>query len=90
MFLRSLSKTLTCFFYTKRGLLIATYIISAKMAVQEAWLRGLKWDEEFRDDLKLTTRQWAKQLPGQLPGQHPTLLSTPRGNSGRHHDSYIR
>ena len=33
------------------------------MALQEAWLRGLEWDEEFPDDLKLTTHQWAKQLP---------------------------
>ena len=33
------------------------------MALQEAWLRGLEWDEDFPDDLKLTTHQWAKQLP---------------------------
>ena len=33
------------------------------MALQEAWLRGLEWDEEFPDDLKLTTHQWAKQWP---------------------------
>ena len=39
------------------------YIISAKMALQETWLRGLEWDEEFRDNLKLTTHQRAKQLP---------------------------
>jgi len=30
------------------------------MALQEAWLRGLEWDEEFPE---LTTHQWAKQLP---------------------------
>ena len=41
----------------------APYIIIAKMALQEAWLRGLEWDEEFPDDLKLITHQWAKQLP---------------------------
>ena len=33
------------------------------MALQEAWQRGLEWDEEFLDDLKLTTHQWAKELP---------------------------
>jgi len=33
------------------------------MALQEAWLRGLDWDEEFPDDLKSTTLQWTKQLP---------------------------
>ena len=54
-------------FYTKRCLLsriaalfdplqlLAPYIIRAKMALQEAWLRGLEWDEEFPDDLKLIT-----------------------------------
>lgn len=36
------------------------------MALQEAWLRGLEWDEEFPDDLKLITHQWAKQLPEAL------------------------
>ena len=33
------------------------------MALQEAWLCGVEWDEEFPDDLKLTTHQWAKRLP---------------------------
>ena len=33
------------------------------MALQEAWLRVLEWDEEFPDDLKLTTHQWTKRLP---------------------------
>ena len=46
--------------------LLAPYIIRAKMALQEAWLRGLEWDEEFSDDLKLITHQWAKQLPEAL------------------------
>ena len=68
-------KEINLSFYTKRGLLsriatlfdplqfLAPYIIRAKMALQEAWQRGLEWDEEFPDDLKLTTHQWAKQLP---------------------------
>ena len=38
-------------------------IIGVQLTLQEAWLRGLKWDEEFPDDLKLTTHQWAKQMP---------------------------
>ena len=65
-------KEINMSFHTKRGLLsriatmfdplqfLAPYIIRAKMALQEAWLRGLEWDEEFPDDLKLTTHQWAK------------------------------
>ena len=67
-------KEINLSFYTKRGLLsrIATlfdplqflvpYVIRAKMALQEAWLRGLEWDEEFPSDLKVTTQQWAEQL----------------------------
>ena len=59
-------KELNLSIYTKRGLLsriatlfdplqfLAPYTIRAKMALQEAWLRGLEWDEEFPDDLKLT------------------------------------
>ena len=43
---------------------LVPYIISwAKMALQEACLRGLEWDDEFPDDLRLITHQWAKQLP---------------------------
>ncbi|KAL9959892.1 hypothetical protein ACROYT_G033265 [Oculina patagonica] len=61
--------------YTKRGLLsrittlfdplqfLAPYTIRAKMALQESWLRGLNWDEEFPDDLKASTQQWVEQLP---------------------------
>ncbi|PFX25917.1 hypothetical protein AWC38_SpisGene9441 [Stylophora pistillata] len=42
---------------------LAPYIIRAKMGLQEAWLRGLERDEEFPDDLKLSTHRWAEQLP---------------------------
>ena len=41
---------------------LAPYTVRAKMALQEAWLRGLDWDEEFPDDLKASTRQWVEQF----------------------------
>ena len=41
---------------------LAPYVIRAKMALQEAWLRGLEWDEDFPSDLKVTTQQWVEQL----------------------------
>ncbi|XP_078384744.1 uncharacterized protein LOC144667213 [Oculina patagonica] len=44
-------------------LFLAPYTIRAKMALQESWLRGLNWDEEFPDDLKASTQQWVEQLP---------------------------
>ena len=68
-------KEINPFFYTRWGLLsriatlfdpllfLAPYIIRAEMALQEPWLRGHEWDEEFAHDLKLTTHQWARQLP---------------------------
>ena len=40
----------------------APYVIRAEMGLQQAWLRGLEWDEEFPSDLKVTTQQWAEQL----------------------------
>ena len=51
------------------------------MALQEAWLRGLEWGEEFPDDLKLTTHQWAKQLP------EASQVKIPRCN--RHHEEVV-
>ena len=42
---------------------LAPYITRAKIVLQEVWLQCLEWDEEFPDNLRLTTHQWAKQLP---------------------------
>ena len=50
--------------------LLAPYIIRAKMVLQEPWLRGLEWDEEFPDNLKLTTQQWAKAEQVKIPHCH--------------------
>ena len=51
------------------------------MALQEAWLRGLEWDEEFPADSKLTTHQWAKQLPEAPQVKIP--------HSYRHHEEAV-
>ena len=37
------------------------------MVLQEAWLRCLEWDEEFPDDFKMTTHQWAKAEQVKIP-----------------------
>ena len=41
------------------------------MALQKAWLRGLKWDEEFPDDFNFINHQWAIQLPEALQVKIP-------------------
>ena len=46
------------------------------MVLQEPWLRGLEWDEEFPDDLKLTTQQWAKAEKVKLKSH--VAIDTPR------------
>ena len=56
--------------------LLAPYIIRGKMVLQEPWLRGLEWDEEFPDDLKLTTQQWAKAEKVKLKSH--VAIDTPR------------
>ena len=60
--------------YTNRGFLkklatlfdplqmLAPFTIRARMAVQETWLLGLEWDEEFPVELKKCQR-WFHQLP---------------------------
>ena len=61
--------------YTKRGFLkklamlfvplqmLAPFTIRARMAMQETWLLGLGWDDEFPSDLKKTCQEWFSQLP---------------------------
>lgn len=61
--------------YTKRGFLkrlatvfdplqmLAPFTIRARMAMQETWLMGLGWDDEFPEDLKSRCQKWLRQLP---------------------------
>ena len=61
--------------YSKRGFLkklamlfdplqmLAPFTIRARMAIQETWLLGLDWDDEFPSDLKKTCEEWFSQLP---------------------------
>ena len=60
--------------YSKRGFLnklamlfdplqmLVPFTIRARMALQEAWLLGLDWDDEFPGDLKKTCQEWFSQL----------------------------
>ncbi|KXJ25782.1 hypothetical protein AC249_AIPGENE2091 [Exaiptasia diaphana] len=59
---------------TKRGLLsrvatlfdplqmAAPFTIRAKIALQDAWLEGLVWDEEFSGTLRTTVEKWLQEL----------------------------
>ena len=61
--------------YTKRGFLkklamlfgplemLAPFTVRARMAMQETWLLGLCWDDEFPSDSKKTGQKWFSQLP---------------------------
>ena len=61
--------------YTKRGFLkrlatlfdplqmISPCTVQAKMMLQEAWLLGLGWDEQFPDPLRKRCEEWFCQLP---------------------------
>lgn len=61
--------------YTKRGFLkklatlfdplqmLAPFTIRARMALQETWLLGLGWDEEFPVELEKRCKEWFSQLP---------------------------
>ena len=61
--------------YTNRGFLrklamlfdllqiLAPFTITARMVMQETWLPGLGWDDEFPTDLKKTWQEWFSQLP---------------------------
>ena len=78
------------FSYTKRGLLsriatlfdpvqfLAPYVIRAKMALQESWLRGLDWDEEFPEDLRASVQRWIEQLPRVAEIRIPRCYRTER------------
>ena len=61
--------------YTKRGFLkklailfdqlqmLAPFTIKARVVMQETWLLGFGWDDEFPSDLKKTCQEWFSQLP---------------------------
>ena len=61
--------------YTKRGFLkklatlfdplqmLAPFTIRARMAMQETWLLGLGWDDEFPAELRNKCQEWFSQLP---------------------------
>ncbi|XP_070531584.1 uncharacterized protein [Ptychodera flava] len=61
--------------HTKRALLsrvatlfdplqfLAPFIIRAKMILQEAWIQGLGWDEEFSPNLSNRIAEWCLELP---------------------------
>ena len=33
------------------------------MAMQETWLLGLGWDDEFPDELRKKCQEWSRELP---------------------------
>ena len=61
--------------YTKRGFLkklatvfdplqmLAPFTIRARMAMQETWLLGVGWDDEFPTDSKTRCQGWFYELP---------------------------
>ncbi|KAL9951194.1 hypothetical protein ACROYT_G043814 [Oculina patagonica] len=61
--------------YTKRGFFkkratlldplqkLAPFTIRARMAMQETWLLGLGWDDEFPAELRKKCQEWFSQLP---------------------------
>ena len=61
--------------YTKRGFLkklatlfdplqmLAPFTVRARMAMQETWLLGLGWDDEFPDELRKKCHEWFRELP---------------------------
>ena len=43
--------------------MLAPFTITARMAMQETWLLGFGWDDEFPSDLKKTCQELFCQLP---------------------------
>ena len=43
--------------------MLAPFKIKARVALQEIWLLGLGWVDEFPSDLKKTCQEWFSQLP---------------------------
>jgi len=82
--------------FTKRALLsriatlfdplqyLAPFVIRTKMMLQEAWLRGLDWDEEFPDDLKVSVKKWMDELPSLKRVQIPRCYSAAGTERAKH------
>ncbi|KAK3704312.1 hypothetical protein QZH41_007496 [Actinostola sp. cb2023] len=82
--------------FTKRALLsriatlfdplqyLAPFVIRTKMMLQEAWLRGLDWDEEFPDDLKVSVKKWMDELPSLKRVQIPRCYNAAGTEQAKH------
>lgn len=42
--------------------MLAPFMIRARMVMQETWLLGLGWDDEFPDELRKKCHEWFRQL----------------------------
>ena len=54
------------------------------MAMQESWLLGSGWDDEFPSDLKKTCQEWFSQLPELSGVQVPSCYRVAEQNCCRH------
>ena len=43
--------------------MLAICTVRAGMAMQETWLLGLGWDDEFPDELRKKCQEWSRELP---------------------------
>ena len=43
--------------------MLAPFTIKARVVMQETWLLGFGWDDEFPSALKRTCQEWFSQLP---------------------------
>ena len=42
---------------------LAPFTVDAKVLIQEVWMAGIDWDDEFPKDLKVKWERWVSELP---------------------------
>lgn len=54
--------------------IVVPFTIRARMAMQETWLLGLGWDDQFPRDLKKACQEWWRKVTSELFWS-PTLMT---------------
>ena len=68
---------------------VCPYVIVAKILLQELWMRGYDWDDEFHDEIANKIRDWFEQLKSLKEVKIPRCLRSPKPVKSKHIVTFV-